>query len=427
MRKRIFSLTLALCLALSGLVFAVSADGAEGSALLFEEVFEDYEAGVNVSSTTMPSFFVCDYNSIGDGVIQVEEAANGNLYLLSHVFTQIYTKVPMLGAYEFSLDVHEAQGTVMSGVFVRAPKTDAAYYEGDGHPDTSVCLSGLLLYPHGNALDVNIKTYDAGASSTSFLQNNTVRFNLPDGVAYPYNLRVVDTCEEITIYVNDTLICRIVMSDPGKTYEKHQASDPCFGTAKLYDAEGNEKGTYTNTLMGSNNSTFGWTTRAANMIVDNVKVLGDEGLYAVSAAISKLPETITIRNKKDVAAARELYDSLSESQKAFVTNLDVLVAAEAVIAELDAVTTEAATTEAPNEAPTEVPTEAPAETSAEAPTEPATDPATEPSTDTSAETEPEVKVIDDSLAIWVLIAVMIVAICGTAAYITVRMKKGDEA
>ena len=44
--------------------------------------------------------------------------------------------------------------------------------------------------------------------------------------------------------------------------------------------------------------------------------------------------TITLEKKDDVSAARAAYDALTGAQKAYVTKLDVLKAAEAVIAEL---------------------------------------------------------------------------------------------
>ncbi len=417
-------------------LFPLAAEG-DGSdlILIFEENFEEYEKDVNVSSTLMPNFFVCDYNSIGDGVIHVQESASGNLYLKSHVFTQIYSATPIVGAYEFSLDVHEAQGQVQTGVFIRAPKTVAAYYEADGHPDTSVCQAGLFLYTAGNRLGVNVKTYDENAASTARLQNNTVNFSLPAGVSYPYNLRVADSGSEITVYVNDTLICRVTFSNPGQVYGNHESEGKFFGEAKLFDAEGNEKGSYTNPLMSSDAAYIGWTTRAADMIVDNITVKV-EAAYQAMLVINQLPTKVTNQNIADAkelaTTARELYDALPDDKKALVINIGKLTKAEASIVELENVT-EAPTepVETPTEAPTEpieTPTEALTE-STEASTEAvATDPAETLSEAVTAsaeatENEAETKVVDDSLAIWILIAIMIVVLCGTAGYITVKVRK----
>ncbi len=443
MIKKLLSILLTLCLVAGGLTLCVlAAEGDNSLILIFEESFEEYQADVNVSSTLVPNFFVADANSIGDGYIKVQEAENGNLYLKSHVFSQVYSATPIVGAYEFSLDIHDAQGKAQTGVFIRAPKTAPAYYEGDGYPDASVCQAGLFLYTAGDYLGVNVKTYDENAGATAFLQNNTVEFALPEGVSYPYNLRVTDSGSEIAIYVNDTLICRVTFSDPGQTYTRHQSSGKFFGTAKLFDAAGAEKGSYTNPLLSSDASYIGWTTRSADMIVDNVSVKA-EAAYQAVLTISKLPVKVTaknLENAKEIAAeARALYNALPEDKKALVTNYDKLTKAEESI-----VTVENAT-EAPTEAPTEpvetpteaatalveTPTEAPVEAPSEAFTELVEAP-TEASTEsnaaldeTSAEdaSATEVKDVDDSLAIWILIAVMIVAVCGAAGFITVKVRK----
>ena len=434
MIKKLLALLLALCLTAGGFTLVtLAAEGGDDLILIFEESFEEYEADVNVSSTLMPNFFINDANAIGDGYIKVIEAGNGNLYLQSHVFTQIYSATPIVGAYEFSLDIHEAQGGVQTGVFVRASKTDSAYYEADGHPDNSTGRAGLFLYTRSNGLGVNVKTYDEAAEKTSCLQNNTVVFPLPEGTAYPYNLCVKDSGSEISILVNGTLICRVTYSDPGKVYSnQHGSEGKFFGTAKLYDAEGNEKGSYTDPLLSSDASYIGWATRNANMSVDNVTVKV-EAAYQALLAIGKLPSKVTEKNiesAKEIAEeARALYDALPEDKKALVINYGKLTKAEESISAIENAT------EAPTDAPTEPETEPvtePAETPTEAPTDPATqapvdtgEPTSEEDTavTTDGETEPEVKIMDDSLWIWILIAIMIVAVCGAAGFITIKVRK----
>lgn len=438
MIKKLLALLLTLCLMTGGFTLvALAADGDGDLILIFEENFEEYQKDVNVSSTLMPNFFINDANAIGDGYIKVQEAASGNLYLQSHVFTQIYSATPIVGAYEFSLDIHEAQGSVQTGVFIRASKTDAPYYEADGHPDTSTGRAGLFLYTRGSELGVNVKTYDAAAENTSCLQNNTVVFPLPEGASYPYNLCVKDSGSEIVISINGTLICRVTFSDPGKVYSnQHESEGKFFGSAKLYDAMGNEKGSYTDPLLSSDGSYIGWATRAANMSVDNVTVKV-EAAYQTLLAINKLPSKVTEKNVEDAkeiaAEARALYDALPEDKKALVVNLGKLTKAEESI---DAIEN---ATEAPTDAPTEPETDpvTEPETDSEAYTEAPDDPTTqapadtdEPSTEADSSNaapngtaDPEVKVLEDSLAIWCLIALMIVAVCGAAGYITVKVRK----
>ena len=441
MIRKLLALLLALCLTAGGFTLvALAAEGDDDLVLIFEESFEEYEADVNVSSTLMPNFFINDANAIGDGYIKVIEAASGNLYLQSHVFTQVYSATPIVGAYEFSLDIHEAQGSVQTGVFVRASKTEAAYYEADGHPDTSTGRAGLFLYTRGNELGVNVKTYDEKAESTACLQNNTVVFPLPEGASYPYNLHVKDTGSEIAISINGTLICRVTYADPGKVYSnQHGSEGKFFGTAKLYDAEGNEKGSYTDPLLSSDGSYIGWTTRAANMSVDNVTVKV-EAAYQALLAIGKLPSKVTEKNiesAKEIAEeARALYDALPEDKKALVINYGKLTKAEESIAAIENATE--APTETPTEPPTEDPTDEvtePTDTPAEevtdgkteAPTDKSTEAPTDPEDTTEApaggEDQPEVRIMDDSLWIWILIAIMIVAVCAAAGFITVKVRK----
>ncbi|MGI6079123.1 MAG: hypothetical protein ACOYCB_13385, partial [Fastidiosipilaceae bacterium] len=60
-----------------------------------------------------------------------------------------------------------------------------------------------------------------------------------------------------------------------------------------------------------------------------------EAVQAVIEAIDALPEEITLEDAEAVADARAAYDALTEEQQELVTNVDVLEAAEAKIAELE--------------------------------------------------------------------------------------------
>ncbi|MBQ3869447.1 MAG: hypothetical protein II777_02780 [Clostridia bacterium] len=421
--KRFTAAVLSAIIAVLCFPGAAQAAGGEEPEVIFEENFESYESGVDVNSTSMTNVFVCDYNSIGDGLIAVSESPDGNLYLRSHVFTQIYVGAPITGAYEFSLDVLEAQGNVQSGVLIRAPKTDAAYYEGDGNPDTSTCLSGIYVNPHKDGVAVNVKTYDENSEQTNFVKNNIKVFALPDGVtSYPYNLKIKDDTEKIEIYCGGELLCSVVMSEPGKKYARHQAADKCFGKAVLYDKDGKELAVYTDPLLQCDGSIVGWSTRVADMCVDNV-VLKTGKTYAAMLAVNVIPVKITKKNLKDasekVKHARELYDALDEEQKALVPNIDRLTKAEKTVADLTPATT------GPKEEPTEAPTEAVTESVTGAVTGAQTGIQTqsgEPITEKAAE-EIEIKTVDDSLAIWILASVMIAAVLATAGFVFVKLRK----
>ena len=126
MKTKLPVLLLTLCLLLGCTSMLVTADESAETVVLFEESFDEYEADVDGKSTLMPNFFEVDAQTIGDGFIRVQEDSSGNLNLMSHVFTQITTKKPIMGAYTFSVDVLESQGKVQAGFYVRTPKNHAA-------------------------------------------------------------------------------------------------------------------------------------------------------------------------------------------------------------------------------------------------------------------------------------------------------------
>ncbi len=419
MKRKLPVLLLTVCLLFGCMSMFVTAEESSDMVVLVEENFDEYEAEVNGASTNLPKFFTLEANAIGDGYIRVEEEASGNLILKSHVFSQVFNHTPITGAYEFSLSIIGAQGKVQSGVLIRAPQAGStAYYEGDGSPDTSVCLSGIYLYPHDHTLGVNVKTYNTSAPNN--VQNNTHTFQLPEGAAFGSGtnntLKVVDNgTDEISFYVAEKLVCKVTMSDPGKKYSNALVTDPCFGTVVLSDAEGKEIATYTDTFVGSSNATIGWSTRICDMYVDNVSVKAEKHMEAI-LAIGSLPSKVKETDKARVEAARALYDALSEESKALVTNLKKLTSAEEALAAF----TEAPTEE-PTEAPTEAPTEIPTETIPEETIETMTDASTVE--ETNAPVTPQPQVVDDSLAIWILIAIMLVAVGITAGIVTVKVRK----
>ena len=86
-----FSVLLIAALLITACVPALPATAAEDIGVIYEEGFESYEKDVNVNSTSMTNVFVCDYNSIGDGLISVVESSDGNLYLKA-TFSRRYTR-----------------------------------------------------------------------------------------------------------------------------------------------------------------------------------------------------------------------------------------------------------------------------------------------------------------------------------------------
>jgi len=355
--KKLLVFLHSVCLLLICVPIFVYAEQPTVNAVLFEETFDEYEADVDVGSTLMPDFFVSEANTIGDGYIKVMEDESGNLFLTSAVFSHVFTKEPVKGAYTFSLDVKDFHGSVSAGFFVRAPKTGAAYYEGDGDAGNSVSQSGLMIYTNDSRIGINIKTFDKALSSK--IKNNTHWFDLPENVRFNnnefHNLRIEDNgVDEIAVYIDSVLICRVTMEGKGAWYDALGISDRCFMSATLYDANGSQIGTYANPLMMYNGSMIGWATRVSLISVDNVKIVG-----------------------------------------------------EAL----------AADTDKPDDTTAKIPETAPHTGSNES--------SNDNNTDMPDDTEiaPATQVIDDSLTIWILIAVMLVAVGITAGVVTVKVRK----
>ncbi len=272
-RVQAFILALALCF--TGLLLPASAD--EGLIVLMDENFDDYEAGVEGSATKLADKFVTDANSIGDGYVRIEEDSTGNLYLMSHVFTQVYLREPVKGAYVFSASSSEMQGAHQAGLFIRAPQGAAAYYEGDGgDPDrgTSCGMSGLWIYGYQNTIEVNVKAFNSKMPNK--LIDNTVSFPMPEGSSCSgetyCTFRFEDNGESVAMYADDVLFCTAVFSVGESTTKARAAgvSVKCFKTVTLLDADGGEVLSVTDTLVSMEESIVGWATRVANMKVDNV-------------------------------------------------------------------------------------------------------------------------------------------------------------
>ncbi len=246
--------------------------------VLVEEGFDDYDIDWEAQNTLLPSVFTIEANSIGDGYVRVQEhPLTGYLNLKSHVFTQIYNTTPIEGPYVFSLDIVQVQGKYDYGLFLRAPiVSGVAYYEKDGYESNSCCRTGVVLYFRQDSLEVNIKAYDTKLQDTNMIAHNIYSFPYPEGVEFKsleksVNFKVVDTGSVMQLYIEDTLMCRIELSDPGdRGYARVNVTEPCYKLAKIFDAEGTELGTVERPLIQAKGSTVGWATRVSDMIVDTV-------------------------------------------------------------------------------------------------------------------------------------------------------------
>ncbi len=294
--------------------------------VLVDESFDDYAPGHDGKATLLKDHFIVDANQIGEGCVQVEEdASNGNLFLFSHVFTQVYSTTSLANGYTFSLDVFSTQGAQNCAVFARAPLIEGfPYYETDGYAGgQSACVGGLVFNFQINSFSVNVKSFDASATANYGVKENMYTFNLPDGVIFNdgkvyTNFKIVDEVGEIQLYVEDALVGRIVLSGEKKGYAGDYftaATGTYYETAVVYDAAGNELGTVQDTLVQANDAVVGWATRVANMIVDNVYLAApksDETVPETEAptaeATSPAPDTDADTEAPTHAASEDVTD-----------------------------------------------------------------------------------------------------------------------
>lgn len=378
---RILALSFALLLLGSTAILPTAADG---MTVAFEEAFDDYESGVNASATRLSDFFNVDANAIGDGYVKVEEdAKTGNLYLKNHVFTQAYSKAAIETAYEFSLTAYEMQGGHQAGMFFRAPACECAYYEADGSDadnPNSTGRSGIWVFVYRDRIAVNIKAYDS--TKPNKVASLYHSFPLPENSVYDNGIviRIVDSGADAQIYADGTLLCNLLFSEEtGRKWLQNgiDRSVYLYKTVTMLDAGGTELLVAENTFVSAGQSVIGWATRASDMRLDNVRVMvqapAETDAETDSATeIATMPET---ERKPETVTDSEMISSESSSMSE----------------------TEVADTSDPSEVD---------------------------SSDSGSETAAgaTVKTVDDSLAVWILIAVMLVAIGVTTGVIAIKRR-----
>ncbi|MBR4867999.1 MAG: hypothetical protein IKU10_02485, partial [Clostridia bacterium] len=79
-----------------------------------------------------------------------------------------------------------------------------------------------------------------------------------------------------------------------------------------------------------------YVTNLSVLTAAETKIADLQAAKTVQDKIAALPSTITLNNESAVTAARSAYNALTSTQKGYVTNLSMLTAAEAKIAELKA-------------------------------------------------------------------------------------------
>ncbi len=391
MKQRLLACLLILTMALSAMsLMPVAAEEdpiPDGYTVVLNENFDDYDADADVKVSHLPDYFTTEANSIGNGYIKIQEnASTGNLHLKSHVFTQTYLTNGLKDGYVFSLDIFQTQGDKQCMVFLRAPSTGSAYYEKDGQAQESCGQSGVAFHFRKDALEVNVKSYDA--AQPLGIKHNVFSLPLPEGIHFNdgesyTTFMAIDDNETVKLYVEGHHLATLVMEEGKRgSFGNLKINDPCFRKITVQDASGAELGVVENTLVSSRESVVGWATRVADMIVDNVMLA--------------LPS--------DSVPTEEPTEAPTEPVTEPVTD---------------------AVTEAPTGTPGGDVTNTPDEgvTEADTPDDGSAVETEKDSDKTETPTDGEKVVISGDILVCVLVAVMLVAIGGAAGYITVKVRK----
>ena len=137
----------------------------------------------------------------------------------------------------------------------------------------STAGSGIGIYPDAKAITVRIKRFAAdglGVASASYTFPYGGKFQ-PDESGW-FKLRVEDDGSAVSIYFNDTLMCRVKLETPGVIYESDGTGQEYYGKAILCDADGKEVLTVENTRVNSSGSQIAFTTRSQTMEFANLYI-----------------------------------------------------------------------------------------------------------------------------------------------------------
>lgn len=179
------------------------------------------------------------------------------------------------------------------------------YYEWDWYAEnggstfggSSTAGSGIGIYPKKDNLTIRIKRY---APDGLTVASATHTFPYPEGLEDPTStwmrLRCVDDNERVRIYLNDILICTILMEQPGVIYDSDQTGQTYYGLSTLYDADGQEVLVVENTRLNSAGSQLALTTRNQTFEFDNIHVSFDQYLMHGSHTETMLERIETVQS-----------------------------------------------------------------------------------------------------------------------------------
>lgn len=278
---------------------------------------DGYTAGSFLPDTPIASTFEYVAGTSASTAI-IKKGKNGN-YVRQSGVSDFRTFTDINGAYVFSLDVRAVEygnnavyiRGEMPGTLTKYNKRHSEmagqeviqvfnYYEWDWYTEnggsdgnSSISGSGLGVFPLSDGLELHIKKYvEDGLTVSSAVATLPFPDDFKTNSDGFYNIRFEDNEKEIKILVNNTLIARLTLENPGVTYESDGTGQKYYGKATLYDKDGTELVTVENTRLNSSGSQIAITTRDQAIEYDNltfayseeVSVEGNRAEKAVVAA-----------------------------------------------------------------------------------------------------------------------------------------------
>lgn len=228
----------------------------------------------------------------------------------SAVFLEELEDYTLIAKLKTSGNSNQIKNCYKSAVLLRVPVYEGFIFEPDnGDEDGSSYLgsSGIFLYCYGNTLEVGVHTMKAGGTAGPVnppegngtklvVENPSARhygiytvaylFNLPEGKTFDQftDIKVVDKKDKISVYVADTLICELQLSDIGEVttkvsdsyWNKDKVGDEVFSgqsyrTVAIKDASGNEVLKVEDAVVATVGS-IGFANRANSFMVDYLKI-----------------------------------------------------------------------------------------------------------------------------------------------------------
>ncbi len=285
--------------------------------VLFDFDKEGYEAGKFLTDTPLAETFEYVAGTSGSTVL-IKKGDNGN-YVRQSGISDLRTFADIKGSYKFSLDVRPVDygnnaiyiRGEMPGTLKKYNKRHSEmanqeviqvfnYYEWDWYNEnggedgnSSISGSGIGIFPLSDGFEIHIKKYVPDGLTVS---SAAATLPFPEGFQTNsdgfYNIRFEDNEEEVKIFVNDVLLARITLENPGVTYESDETGQKYYGKAVLYDNSGAELLIVENTRLNSSGSQIAVTTRDQSIEYDNltfsyseeVTVEGSRAEKTVSAA-----------------------------------------------------------------------------------------------------------------------------------------------